>query len=98
VERLQDKFFRVLDERAAKAKLDVVTVSSASNVGALHLQPTDSFETALSVDFNFQSGDKPCNLKCGEPIFGGRTNPRFVLLRADELDYAIDAIVMAADR
>jgi hypothetical protein len=100
VTSLQDKFFRVLNERAEARGLEVAVAKSFSNVGDIHLQAPGSFETALTVHFNAQPG----GIAFGEmvprdaspEIWTMRPNPRYARFRADELDLAIDTILAAA--
>lgn len=92
---IQKKFFAVLKERAESFGLELVLEFSFSNVGVLHLQTTDSFNTLLSLPFDFQTGRVSFGWMGdqGLPVFPERANPRYAGFTPAELDDAIDAIL-----
>lgn len=96
---VQTKFFDLLKERASAAGFEVVTYHSFSNVGVIHLQKPGSFETALSIPFDFQSNAHfgwTSDRGESHPVFPDRPNPRFAGFEANELDNAIWAIIKYA--
>ena len=97
---VQDKFFSILTKRAEDAGLEVVVAKSFSNVGDIHLQRPDSFETALSVHFDVQKDHitfgQMVPRDASPAIWTMRPNHRFASFKPHELDLAIDTIVEAA--
>jgi len=67
-----------------------------ANIGTLHLQRSGSFETLLSLPYAFNK-----NVTFGwmgrrdqhPDVFPKRSNPKFALFEAHELDQAIEAII-----
>jgi hypothetical protein len=95
---IQDKFFALLDERAEAEGLEVVQAAVYANTGVIHLQKAGSFETAVSIPYDFQR-DRVYFGSMGRPgpaFFPRRPNPHYAGWTPTELDDAIDAILEAA--
>lgn len=92
--RIQEKFFKLLDQQAEQCGWEVATSFDYSNVGTIHIQPADSFITLATVRFDFQ-GDR-VSLRAGEAMFWDRPNQEYASWDATNMDGAIQAIIEAA--
>lgn len=96
---VQKKFFEMLETQASANNLELVMQTEWANTGTLHLQHPGSFETALSLPYQFDKRtyfgwmgrreDKPA-------VFPDRPNPVWAGFEPHELGDAITAIITYA--
>lgn len=100
VRSTQDKWLAKLDADCKGAGIELIVDFEYANTGTLRLQQRDSFDTALAIPFRFNKGhltigwmgrdnDKPA-------VFRGRPNPRFAGFEDDDLQEAIDSLIVYA--
>jgi hypothetical protein len=106
MEGLQERFMRVLDERASDEKLELVVNYNYSNNGLIYLMKRGEFDSPVgAVPFKFYSGRVALgwtgkNNPHAKRLFPGRPNPFFAVFQADAMEEALDAMIqfaMAAD-